>query len=343
METTSPVFEMLRENYALSSEMGLPNIKSPYWEALLSRGRQEHGGKGGFLENEELWPEFRRNLITKGLDNSNVPQEALARVREKCRRIYDRIRGDVPGRFRPFFEETPIGNPETVEIEGLRVSPSSLEYTFMLTHLEPYLADVEVVVEIGGGYGGLARLLKTALPSLKLVLLDLPEVNAIQTYFLKTAFSEKKLITLRDVRSLDTIDPRSLEFDFLVLPGQLIERLAPGSFQLAVNTRSMMEMDPKTVSFYIEHLQRQLGPGSFFYCVNRYEKKTRLKDYPFDDRWYVSYSAPWPDFIDGNPHHEIVAGRTGRPVVNGLREHVRSFPPRDGKLTRFRRALKRRA
>ncbi|MGH9332312.1 MAG: putative sugar O-methyltransferase, partial [Vicinamibacteria bacterium] len=329
---SSFLLEIIRESYGLARDMGLPNITSPYWEALLASGRQGHGGKGDFLSREDLWLDFRNNVITKGLDNSNVPEEARPRMREKCERIYARVRDTIPRKFFPYLEESPIGNPATVEIEGRRVSLSSLEYTWMLCHLEPYLVDVEVAVDIGGGFGGLARLLKSAHPRLKLVLLDLPEVSAIQTYFLKTAFASAKLLTLRDVRDVDPLDPASLEFDFLVLPGQLIERLVPRSFELVINTRSMMEMDSKTVSFYLDHIQQKLRSGGFFYCLNRYEKKTRFRDYPFDDRWYVSHSEPWPSVIDQNPHHEIVAGRASHRVLSGLREHVESFPPRDGKL-----------
>ena len=79
--------------------------------------------------------------------------------------------------------------------------------------------------------------------------------------------------------------------------------------------------------------------GAFF-CVNRYEKKTRLKDYPFDAHWYVSYSEPWPKLIDENPHHELVAVRTDFPVVNGLKEHVAAFPPFEGAMGRVRAKLR---
>jgi putative sugar O-methyltransferase len=336
---STPVFEILRESYALANEMGLPSIESPYWRELLAHGRQGYGGKGDFLARQDLWHDFRRNVITKGLDNANVPEEALPRLREKCRAIHDAVKESIPARFRPFLEESPIGNPARVEVAGFLMSQSSLEYTLMLTHLEPYVTDRMLVVEIGGGYGGLARLLKIAFPSLRIVLLDLPEVNAIQTYFLATAFPERKLLSLRDVRPGEAIDPTALDFDFLVLPGQLLDSLPDRSAGLFINTRSMMEMDLKTVELYIRGIERKIRTDGFFYCLNRYEKKTRLKEYPFDDRWYVSYSAPWPRVIDPNPHHELVAGRAAGRVLSGLRDHVALLPPREGRLGRVWRAL----
>ena len=339
---SSDVLKAMRESYALTRELGLPNMTSEYWGNLLESGRQDYGGKGDFIVDDELWASFRSNVITKGLDNANVPEEALERVQVKWRNIHRELTSVVPERLQHYFEETPVGGPRSVNHDGIPMTQSSLEYTFMLSHLEPYVEDADVVVDIGGGYGGLARLLKKRFPKLRLVLLDLPEVNAIQTYFLSTCFPEARVLTLRDVHERESIDPRALGADFLVLPGQLIERLPQGSFGLVINTRSMMEMDLPTVSFYIGHIQDKLPSGGSFYCVNRYEKKTRLKAYPFDDKWYVSHSAPWPKFIDENPHHELVAVRARYPVLGELREHVASFPPFPFGIKRIQQKLMQR-
>ena len=339
---SSDVLKAMRESYALTRELGLPNMTSEYWSNLLESGRQDYGGKGDFIADDELWASFRSNVITKGLDNANVPEEALERVQVKWRNIHRELTSVVPERLQHYFEETPVGGPRSVNHDGIPMTQSSLEYTFMLSHLEPYVEDADVVVDIGGGYGGLARLLKKRFPKLRLVLLDLPEVNAIQTYFLSTCFPEARVLTLRDVHERESIDPRALGADFLVLPGQLIERLPQGSFGLVINTRSMMEMDLPTVSFYIGHIQDKLPSGGSFYCVNRYEKKTRLKAYPFDDKWYVSHSAPWPKFIDENPHHELVAVRARYPILGELQEHVASFPPFPFGIKRIQQKLMQR-
>ncbi len=149
------------------------------------------------------------------------------------------------------------------------------------------------------------------------------------------------MLGLSDVLDTGSIDPGALDFDFLVLPGQLFERIRPFSFEGVINTRSMMEMDPSTVAFYLRQIQERLAPGGVFYCLNRYEKKTRLKDYPFDEKWRVALSEPWPRFIDENPHHELVAVREASAVQNGLKEHVAGFPPHDGIVGRMRSLLKR--
>ncbi|MFQ5792872.1 MAG: putative sugar O-methyltransferase, partial [Acidobacteriota bacterium] len=333
------LFDLIRTNYALVSRLDLADIKSRYWKELLSRGRQGSGGKGDFIDHPELWVNFRNNVITKGLDNANVPPDALESVLPRWRRMYSLLKGEIPREYRQYLEEVQVGNPQTISIDGINVSQSSMEYTYMLTHLAPYLESSNVVVDIGAGYGGFDRTLKKAFPSQKYILLDLPETNAIQTYFLRQCFPEMKFAYAQDVAELALLDPAALDFDFLILPGQFIAKLRPSSVDVFINTRSMMEMDPDTVSFYVEHIEDKLRPGGRFYCLNRYAKKTRLKDYPFDERWYVAYSEPWPRFIDENPHHELIAVRTAFPVKNGLRALLRTFPPSDSRVLEKLRQL----
>ena len=214
----------------------------------------------------------------------------------------------------------------------------------MLSHLEPYVEDADVVVDIGGGYGGLARLLKKRFPKLRLVLLDLAgsqcDPNLFPLHVLPRGPSAH---FLRDVH----LSGRAS------IPGHSgptsscsLDSSSSGSHKAlsdsSSGTRSMMEMDLPTVSFYIGHIQDKLPSGGSFYCVNRYEKKTRLKAYPFDDKWYVSHSAPWPKFIDENPHHELVAVRARYPVLGELREHVASFPPFPFGIPRIQQKLMQR-
>ena len=72
MPTGDPQFESMRENYALASELDLLDMKSQYWSDLLSRGRQDYGGKGDFIASDELWANFRNNVITKGAVSKNT-------------------------------------------------------------------------------------------------------------------------------------------------------------------------------------------------------------------------------------------------------------------------------
>ena len=52
---SSDVLKAMRESYALTRELGLPNMTSEYWSNLLESGRQDYGGKGDFIADDELW------------------------------------------------------------------------------------------------------------------------------------------------------------------------------------------------------------------------------------------------------------------------------------------------
>lgn len=314
---SAPLFETIRRNFALASGGEAAAMKSGHWRRLM-------GKKQGFVSDAALWSGFRSNVVTEGLDNANVPEAALERVRQRCLRIHAEIAPRIPEPFQDYLDEVPIGSPRRFEIGGRQVSQSSLEYTYMLTRLRPFLGAARRLVEIGAGFGGLARLLKLACPELSLVLLDLPEAGAIQTYFLNQAFPAARFLYAEDVAGLARLPARA--FDFAILPGSAAALLEDRSVDLFVNTRSMMEMDLPVVAAYLEQIQRATREGGGFYCVNRLAKVSRLRDYPFDERWYAALWEPWPTFIDENPHQELMAVRTAHPVLGGVRERLRSLP-----------------
>ena len=56
----------------------------------------------------------------------------------------------------------------------------------------------------------------------KYIIFDLPEVNAVQTYYLKNVFSDKKVLGYEEF--LQSNDIMSEDFDFLILPGWEIDK-----------------------------------------------------------------------------------------------------------------------
>ena len=56
--------------------------------------------------------------------------------------------------------------------------------------------------EIGAGYGGLPTKIRNNIPNARFVIIDLPEVNAIQTYYLSKVFPEDTILGFHDFRRL---------------------------------------------------------------------------------------------------------------------------------------------
>ena len=87
-----------------------------------------------------------------------------------------------------FKENDKIGNPETHVYPGMegQISPTTLRYmknTFEMGFLLDG-APVGRVVEVGGGYGGLCRVLSKVCEFDEYIMIDLPEVSALQRKYI---------------------------------------------------------------------------------------------------------------------------------------------------------------
>jgi putative sugar O-methyltransferase len=114
-----------------------------------------------------------------------------------------------------------------------------------------------VVVEIGGGFGGLAMWLARLLPAVRHEIYDLPFAVAVQAYFLSRAMPERSL-ALCGEPAADA--PGSA--DFTLLPAWRIHsRPETPPADAAINTDSLAEIPRGTAVGYFRSLRRFLrGP-----------------------------------------------------------------------------------
>jgi hypothetical protein len=141
------------------------------------------------------------------------------------------------------------------------------------------------VIEIGPGTGLFALAAKLLQPNSTLLLIDLPETLAFSSIFLTTVLPESRFLFL-DGFSRDPDSWR--KYDFVLIPPQDSRRLPEASFDLAVNTDSMQEMELPAIREYFSLFRRLLRPPALFYSSNRVEKwtgagTTRLADYPYEE------------------------------------------------------------
>ncbi len=122
------------------------------------------------------------------------------------------------------------------------------------------------VVEIGGGYGGLALSLSTILGDSRYVIVDLPEVLLFSAAYLTLHAPEKSLFLY------DPASPARLaEADFVLLPDYRLDLLAGSDFDLAINLASMQEMRPEQVERYLDFLNATCS-GVFYSCNRDHQK-----------------------------------------------------------------------
>lgn len=174
-----------------------------------------------------------------------------------------------------------IGNPITRDYGAFKLTSSDVHSLFNAWRLSQYVDSPKCIVEIGGGFGCLAAMLKRIWPYCCFIMVDLEESLALQKYYLKESFGDLKDFTFKsDMSGISHAD-------------------------LVINIRSMMEMTPEQVSYYLDHIQNKMK-ADWFYCVNRYYKYHALNKYKFDDHWAIYVSQQ----LMNQPHiHEYLLKR----------------------------------
>lgn len=300
------------------------SFKSPHWDVFPKHYVES-------LRNLHDYENFRSNGLTYNLDDSypDIPRVAFLEA------FVDLVLS-VGKDFLEEYSEATVGNPKCELICGHPYNYNDLfltQFAKRITHLAN--KNSRVICDIGGGYGGLGVKLKRYYPSSTIVLFDLPEINALQIYYVSKCFPDAKILTYKELveqqGEINTSSSLSMDllkgYDFVILPGWCIEFVTPAVFDLVINTRSMMEMHSSIIGFYFEHIHRTVRRDGIFYCVNRYEKRTvgypiRLRDYPFDSYWDIVSSAPsWRQ----SHIHELVVGRTDK-SNNSVKQLLESLP-----------------
>jgi len=299
------------------------------------------------LADPDVWTVYRRNGLTFGLETGlRMDERQLASsggtvVPEEYESAFDR--DDVINRYhrlvamagKEFVDnaiECEAGSPRHLTYDGVRLNFDDLYqiyHAWQLSRIYQKLGGIpSTIVEIGGGYGSLCNKMRRIFPNCRYVILDLPEVLAIQYNHLRNCRGGDLIAGLGDFTGSDADEGAESQFDIALLPGwrtDLIHSLTP---DLVINMRSMMEMRRPIIEGYFEYIEKYLRPGGLFYCVNRYEKmiggeSVRIKDFPFDEKWSSIVSQPtWLQ----THIHELLARREAVPPSFPLSFLLESMP-----------------
>ena len=173
---------------------------------------------------------------------------------------------------------------------------------FIVNQLNYLEQEHPIICEIGSGYGGLAAKIKNNCKKSKIIIFDLPEVNAVQSYFLINTFPHLKVFGYNDFLKYGS-EILDKDFDFLIMPGWTASDLLKNrQVDAFINVRSMMEMSSNVIKEYFGVIHANLRENGLFACINRYKKPvktqsniievSRIADYPFDEYWSPLYSFP---------------------------------------------------
>ena len=184
-----------------------------------------------------------------------------------------------------------VGQPIFLPFEGARLTLNAIRhacYADEILKLKPL-----TVLELGGGYGNLARIVKTCLPKVTYAIVDLPQTLTIASYFLLENFPNAKI-------ALNPPDLSDLgQWDFVLLPNWRIEDVPGESIDVFVNTGSLVEMDLDIVQNYLRQARRLVREDGYFYSVNRASGITySYSDVPEVgmDQWDIDRTA-WKELV----------------------------------------------
>lgn len=134
------------------------------------------------------------------------------------------------------------------------------------------------IIEIGGGYGGLAYHLKSVLPQANYLICDLPESLLFSSIYLAIAYPEFQH-TIYDGTDKSILARNDCGFKFI--PNFMFDDLMETKckIDLAINTLSFTEMSERQVRYYAYKLKNMLGDtGVLFEQNNIYFSNELLCD-----------------------------------------------------------------
>ena len=185
-----------------------------------------------------------------------------------------------------------------------------------------------LIVEIGAGYGGVISKIKNRYSKARCILFDLPELSAVQSYYIYNCFPGSNILYLNDLleRGDEIFED---DFDFMILPGWMIERFPPEYIDLVINMRSMMEMPLAVLDYYFHHIHRTVKSDGLFACFNRYHKNSFgediiIKKYPYDEFWSIIISQA---SIYQNHIHDLILRRQKEKDNFPVADRLKSLPP----------------
>ncbi len=168
-----------------------------------------------------------------------------------------------------------IGNPYSYNMEGHTIFPCA-EYHYTFSEKISILLKKKskpIILELGGGFGGMAYYCMRDIPNVKYICIDLPENAALQAYYLKSHFPDKK-IRLYGENNIDN------DYDALVLPNYAIESLNQNSVDLSFNSYSLAEMGKETMENYVKIISNITK--DYIYHLNHVHWEVSADTFPID-------------------------------------------------------------
>ena len=181
-------------------------------------------------------------------------------------KTWQSLTAGLPTEYVLFEPEGTVQSMGFQTTDGRRVSHDILRFQEIVTTLyrESALTRLPprpMILEIGGGYGGLAHHLSRLTSPQTYIIVDLPETLLFSGAYLSLLNPDKR-VTLYDAN-----DPEhDLDGDFVLVPNYRLSLLKSRRFDMAFNIASMQEMRTDQAEAYLAFIAETCR--GMFYCHN---------------------------------------------------------------------------
>lgn len=137
---------------------------------------------------------YNPNFLTVGEISGTMVRSGITVTQEYELCFLTECVADKTRKLLANFQDTSFGNLPK-ECSALQCSSNTLGHLFYAARtVELMKKDPEIIIELGGGYGNLARIYKSFFSECTYIIIDLPEVLALQYFFLKENFPDQNIV-----------------------------------------------------------------------------------------------------------------------------------------------------
>jgi putative sugar O-methyltransferase len=265
VQATKPIEYQVGNEWSPIYDMFMNNIIT----ALVSEDK---------VNVNNIYENFMRDQCTRGLHGMPVDMQEtyFGKTISKIDRdlfLYDAIYRYVhwktltDNKFNESDLKMPMfGNAYGYNINNKLIRTGAEYLHYYATEIQSLLnnkTDRKFVVELGGGYGGLAYFANKNISNVTYIDFDLPENMALTAYYLLNSFPNKKIL-LYGEQEFENIDLAN--FDIILMPNFEIAKLPTNKIDVVFNSYSLAEMSKETIDLYITELTRACN--NYFLHVN---------------------------------------------------------------------------
>ncbi len=137
----------------------------------------------------------------------------------------------------------------------------------------------KIILEIGGGYGGLAHHLSRILGNITYIIVDLPETLLFSGVYLSLLNPQKEILIYQRNEFKEPIRlDVATNYDFIIVPNYKIDALRELQFDLVINVASLQEMRVDQANDYLDFIHRTCVGTSYSWNQDAQPQNREISD-----------------------------------------------------------------